>query len=41
LNPPEGGWLLLEANRLEDSLPLASIGGELSLAAVYDRVFEG
>ncbi len=38
---PEGGWLLREANRLEDSLPLASIGCELSLAAVYERVFEG
>ena len=23
---PEGGWLLLEASRLEDSLPLPSIG---------------
>jgi Uma2 family endonuclease len=37
---PEGGWLLLEANRLEDRLPLPSIGCELSLAAVYKRVFD-
>ncbi|MEA2691682.1 MAG: hypothetical protein QOJ16_1069 [Acidobacteriota bacterium] len=37
---PEGGWLLLEANRLEDRLLLPSIGCELSLAAVYKRVFE-
>jgi Uma2 family endonuclease len=37
---PEGGWLLLEANRLEDRLPLPSIGCELSLAAIYKRVFE-
>jgi Uma2 family endonuclease len=36
---PEGGWLLLEANRLEDRLLLPSIGCELSLAAVYERVF--
>jgi len=37
---PEGGWLLLEANRLEDSLPLPTIGCELPLSAVYERVFE-
>jgi Uma2 family endonuclease len=36
---PEGGWLLLEANRLEDRLPLPAIGCELPLAAVYERVF--
>jgi Uma2 family endonuclease len=36
---PEGGWLLLEANRLEDRLPLPSIGCELPLSAVYERVF--
>jgi|SRR5882724_9623716 len=37
--PEGGGWLLLEANRLEDRLPLPSIGCELPLAAVYERVF--
>jgi Uma2 family endonuclease len=36
---PRGGWLLLEANRLEERLPLPSIGCELSLAAIYKRVF--
>jgi Uma2 family endonuclease len=36
---PGGGWLLLEANRLEDRLPLPSIGCELPLSAVYERVF--
>jgi Uma2 family endonuclease len=36
---PGGGWLLLEANRLEDRLPLPAIGCELSLADVYERVF--
>ena len=36
---PGGGWLLLEANRLEDRLPLPSISCELPLAAVYERVF--
>jgi Uma2 family endonuclease len=35
---PGGGWLLLEANRLEDRLPLPAIGCELPLAAVYERV---
>jgi Uma2 family endonuclease len=34
-----GGWLLLEANRLEDRLPLPAIGCELPLTAVYERVF--
>jgi Uma2 family endonuclease len=37
---PEGGWLLLEANRLEDRLPLPAIGCELSLSAIYKRVFD-
>jgi Uma2 family endonuclease len=37
---PEGGWLLLEANRLEERLPLPAIGCELSLAGIYKRVFE-
>ncbi len=37
---PEGGWLLLEANRLEESLALPSIGCELSLAAIYEGVFD-
>ncbi|MEA2691155.1 MAG: hypothetical protein QOJ16_542 [Acidobacteriota bacterium] len=37
---PGGGWLLLEANRLEDRLPLPAIGCELSLADVYERVFD-
>jgi Uma2 family endonuclease len=37
--PEGGGWLLLEANRLEDLLPLPAIGCELPLAAVYERVF--
>jgi Uma2 family endonuclease len=36
---PNGDWLLSEATRLEDHLPLPSIGCELSLAAVYERVF--
>jgi Uma2 family endonuclease len=35
---PEGGWLLFEASRLEDRLPLASIACELSLADVYEGV---
>jgi Uma2 family endonuclease len=34
-----GGWLLFEANRLEDHLSLPAIGCELPLAAVYERVF--
>ena len=38
---PEGAWLFLEANRLEDRLPLPAIGCELPLAAVYERVFDG
>jgi len=36
---PEGGWLLFEANRLEEHLPLPAIGCELPLAKVYERVF--
>jgi Uma2 family endonuclease len=36
---PDGDWLLHTANRLEDRLALPAIGCELSLAAVYERVF--
>ncbi|HVT61380.1 MAG TPA: Uma2 family endonuclease [Thermoanaerobaculia bacterium] len=36
---PDGGWLLLEANRIEERLALPSIGCELLLADVYERVF--
>src|SRR6185436_1384401 len=37
----DGHWLLSqEAGRLEETVPLASIGCELRLADVYDRVFE-
>ena len=35
---PEGAWLLSEAKRLDDRLVLPSIGCELCLADVYDRV---
>lgn len=35
---PEGAWLLSEAKRLDDRLALPSIGCELLLADVYDRV---
>lgn len=34
----DGHWLLSEASRLEEAIPLASIGCELPLADVYDRV---
>lgn len=34
----DGHWLLSEASRLEETLPLVSIGCELRLADVYDRV---
>jgi Uma2 family endonuclease len=34
----DGHWLLSEAARLEETLPLASVGCELRLAEVYDRV---
>jgi Uma2 family endonuclease len=34
----DGHWLLSEASRLDETLPLASIGCELRLADVYDRV---
>ncbi len=37
----DGHWLLSEeASRLEETVPLASIGCELRLADVYDRVIE-
>lgn len=35
---PEGGWLLFEAGKLEDRLPLPSIACELPLADVYEGV---
>jgi Uma2 family endonuclease len=35
----EGHWLLSEASRLEEAVPLAAIGCELRLADAYDRVF--
>jgi Uma2 family endonuclease len=35
---PEAGWHLAEAMQLEDRLVLASIGCELPLAEVYERV---
>jgi Uma2 family endonuclease len=38
---PAGAWLLSEARRLEDQLPLPSIGCQLSLSAVYERVLDG
>jgi len=38
---PEGGWLLFEANRLEDRLLLPAIGCELPLADLYETVFDG
>ena len=34
----DGHWLLSEASRLDETLPLASIGCELRLADVYDGV---
>jgi Uma2 family endonuclease len=37
---PAGGWVLQEANRLEDRLPLTAIGCEIALATVYERVFD-
>src|SRR5262249_14077336 len=36
---PNGDWLLSEAKRLEDRVPLPSIGCELVIAAVYEGVF--
>ena len=36
---PGAGWLLLEANRLEDRLALTSINCEILLADIYERVF--
>jgi Uma2 family endonuclease len=33
-----GHWLLSEASRIDETIPLASIGCELRLADVYDRV---
>jgi Uma2 family endonuclease len=35
-----GGWLLTEANRVEDVLDLPSIGCTLALRDVYDRVIQ-
>ncbi len=37
---PGGKWLLQAVSRLEDHLALAAIGCELSVAALYERVFE-
>ena len=37
---PNGGWLLTEANRVEDVLDLPSIGCTLALRDVYDRVIQ-
>jgi len=34
----DGHWLLSEASRLDEAIPLASIGCELRLTDVYDRV---
>jgi Uma2 family endonuclease len=36
---PDGLWVLAEADRMEDILPLPSIGCELRLADVYDGAF--
>jgi Uma2 family endonuclease len=36
---PNGDWLLHEVNQLEHRLPLPAIGCEISLAAIYERVF--
>jgi|SRR5215213_825375 len=36
----DGHWLLSEASRLEETIPLASIGCELRLADVYERVID-
>jgi hypothetical protein len=37
--PARGGaWLLTETDRLEDSLDLPSIGCQLGLAEIYQRV---
>jgi Uma2 family endonuclease len=35
-----GHWLLSEASRLDEAVPLGSIGCELRLADVYDRVID-
>ncbi len=35
----DGHWLLSEAGRLEEAVPLGAIGCELRLADAYDRVF--
>jgi Uma2 family endonuclease len=35
---PEGGWLLFEASRLEDLVPLPSIACELPLGDIYEGV---
>jgi Uma2 family endonuclease len=34
----EGGWLLTETNRREDTSSLTSVGCELSLTEIYDGV---
>lgn len=36
----DGHWLLSEASRLDEAIPLASIGCELRLADVYERLSE-
>jgi len=35
-----GKWLLQAVERLEDKVSLASIGCEVPLAALYERIFE-
>jgi Uma2 family endonuclease len=35
---PDGRWLLTAANRLEQSLPLQSVGAHLALADLYEKV---
>jgi hypothetical protein len=35
---PDHRWLLSETNRLEDTIHLSSIGCDLALLEVYDKV---
>jgi len=35
---PDNRWLLSETNRVEDTLELTSIGCNLALTEVYDKV---
>jgi len=35
---PDGRWLLTSADRLEDVLPLESVGANLTLADLYEKV---